>query len=64
VDLREVHKRYLFERITRPCVFSLCFPAAAAVFCVLFSVALTDVVVMLSSLCAPLICVFRPCWIS
>jgi hypothetical protein len=61
-----IYERYLSERIIRRFVFSLCFLPESSVFCVLFSVVLTDVVVMLLPflLYAPLICMFPCCWIT
>jgi ABC-type antimicrobial peptide transport system permease subunit len=60
-----VHKRCLFERINRRYVFSRCFPPVTSMFCVLFSVVLTDVIVtLLSLLYATLVCIFPQCWIS
>jgi hypothetical protein len=53
-----VHKRYLFKRVTHRYVFSRWFPPAESVFCMLFSVVLTDVVMLLSLLYAPLVCIF------
>jgi hypothetical protein len=44
-----VHKRYLFERIAHHCVFLRRRPPAASIFCVLFSVVLTDAVVIIYS---------------
>jgi hypothetical protein len=64
--LSSLHKRYMFERITHQYVSSCCFPSAASVLCVLFTVVLVDAVVMLLSLLlyAPLVCTFPGCWIS
>jgi hypothetical protein len=60
-----VHKRYLFECITRRYVSSCCFLPTVLVLCVLFSVVLVDAVVLLPSLLyASLVCIFPQCWIS
>jgi hypothetical protein len=61
-----VYKKILFERITRRYVLLRCFPPAASMFRLLFSVVLTDIAVMLLSLLlyAPLVCIFPRCWLS
>lgn len=43
--------------------FLRCCPSAASMFCALYSVVLTDVVISLS-LYAPVVCMFPQCWIS
>jgi hypothetical protein len=61
------YKIYLFECITLRYVSSRCFSPALSVFYVLFSVVLTDAIVMLhvlSLLYAPIVCKIPRCWIS